>query len=124
MNFVILTNNCKVRDELAGECCVEYHQLSLNELLQLTRDRVHAGHKLLTHPLSGSVKPNETPFKSIMISAKQGILDYDSVRMIEDSIITAHKFPVKFPQLSEKLRSDFELIDFGLIQGAVRSANQ
>ncbi|ODU54273.1 MAG: hypothetical protein ABT01_08955 [Clostridium sp. SCN 57-10] len=124
MKFIIITNNPMVRDELSNECCVQYHATSLNELLLLVRDRVHAGHKLLTHPLSGSVKPNETPFKSVMISSQMGKLDYESVRIIEESVTMAKKFPIKFPQLSEKLRSDFELIDFGLIQSAVRSANQ
>ncbi len=61
------------------------------DVLKYVRDRIHEGHKLLTHPLSGSVKPNETVYKTIMISDKQEVLDFDSLKLIEESIATAKK---------------------------------
>ncbi len=59
--------------------------------MSYVRDKVHEGHELATHPLSGSVKPNETPYKTIMISEKKGVLDFNSLKIIEDSIATAKK---------------------------------
>ena len=68
--FIIITNNSMVRDELSANYQVEYEDISYEDVLRKVRDRVYAGHKLLTHPLSGSVKPNETPYKSVMISTE------------------------------------------------------
>ena len=56
--FIIITNNTMVRDEFEGKYQVEYEDLSYEDTLKKVRDRVQEGYKLLTHPLSGSVKPN------------------------------------------------------------------
>ena len=90
------------------------------------RDRIHAGHLLLSHPLSGSVKPNETPYKSVMISRKAGKLDERSLSIIEGAIRSCAKFEFK----SEKYREfmpetfkDFQLIYWTLLQSAISSAD-
>lgn len=72
MKFVIVTNNPKVRDELGQEFDVDYADITYREILCKVRDMIYEGHKLLTHPLSGSVKPNETPYKSILVAKKTG----------------------------------------------------
>ena len=64
--FLIITNNTLVKEKLGENYHVEYEDLSYEDTLRKVRDRVYLGHKLLTHPLSGSVKPNETPYKSVM----------------------------------------------------------
>lgn len=93
------------------------------DVLVATRDLVHKGHKLLTHPLSGSVKPNETPYKSILVSDNPQTMDMDSLIIIEDSITTARKFlemkrHIVWP---EDILEDFRVIDFELIKNAIQS---
>ena len=86
----------------------------LLNVLYLTRDKIHEGHKLLTHPLSGSIKPNQTPYKSIMITKDKGGLDFESLKLIEDSITVANG--LENSAASEKLfLEDFQLIDLNLI---------
>ena len=53
MKFVIVTNNPRVRDELGQEFEVDFADITYREVLCKVRDMVYAGHKLLTHPLSG-----------------------------------------------------------------------
>ncbi|MDD3192908.1 MAG: GrdX family protein [Oscillospiraceae bacterium] len=115
----IVTNNPLVREKLQDHYAVDYAEGSFGELLVRVRDKAHLGYRLLSHPLSGSVKPNETPYKSVLISDGPGALDVESLTIIENSILTADKFPVKYPQMSAKMRADFQLIDYTLLQSAL-----
>ena len=121
MKFVIVTNNPKVRDELGQEFDVDYADITYREILCKVRDMIYEGHKLLTHPLSGSVKPNETPYKSIQVAKQTGKKDVQEASIIENSIITADKFSVKFPEMPQSVREDFQLIDSTLIRSALMS---
>lgn len=112
----IITNNPLVLKTFEGRCRVVYYNVSFRDLLIRVRDMVHLGYELLSHPLSGSVKPNETPYKSVIVSDKLGKLHLQSVEMIEAGIAAADKFPIKFPQMTQDIREDFQLIDCTLIQ--------
>ena len=122
-DFIIITNNSQVAERYESIYSVEYYEMTLKQILLLVRDRVHLGHVLLTHPLAGSIKPNETPFKSVLISRSKGQTDLQSVRIIEESIETCEKFhTVKFPNMSQRMRDDFGQIDLSLIENALESA--
>ena len=82
-DYIIITNNPLVPQMLDEEHEVDYSEISYEDVLGKVRDRIHEGHLLLSHPLSGSVKPNETPYKSVMISRKAGKLDERSLSIIE-----------------------------------------
>ena len=121
MKFVIVTNNPKVRDDLGSEFEDDFADITYREVLCKVRDMIYEGHKLLTHPLSGSVKPNETPYKSILVGKTTGKMDPQDASIIENSIITADKFSVKFPNMPQSVREDFQLIDSTLIRSALSS---
>ena len=123
VSFIIMTNNPLVRDRYWGQYSVEYQDGVYMDLLVRVRDKVHAGHKLLTHPLSGSVKPNETPYKSVMISQKRGTMDLESLSIIEEAIVACRKFPVKYDGLPQRVLEDFQLVDLTLIDSAIPSAS-
>ena len=122
MNFVIITNNPMVRERYEGIYPVEFVEGYYMDLLVYVRDKVHAGHKLLTHPLSGSVKPNETPYKSVMIEKKPGKMDVSSVGLIEEAVVACRKFPIKYENKPQRVFDDFQLVDFTLIDSAIPSA--
>ena len=77
---------------------------------------MHTGYKVLTHPLSGSVKPNETPYKSVIIEEGK-TLDEDSVKIIELSIATLDKFQnmERTPNWTERVLDDFRVVDLDLM---------
>ena len=115
--MVVFTNNPMVRDALSQRdgCKVHYAPVSYRQILCLARDAVHQGHKLLTHPLSGSVKPGETPYKSVAVSQEKGLLDLSSLSLIENSIVTCDKFPIRSKSKDPSLQEDFQLVDLSLI---------
>ena len=118
MSFVAITNNLSLKDKYEGEFDILYYNVALREILIIVRDKVHAGHEVLTHPLSGSVKPNETPFKTIFISKEKDKLHMDSVILIESAIATCDKFALRKIEYGNKIE-DFQLIDLSLAESAL-----
>lgn len=122
MTFFILTNNPQVIKLRENEMEVLFTEDTYMGVLRQARDLIHQGHRMLTHPLSGSVKPKENPYKSIMFTKEKGALDRESLGLIENAIITAEKFPDKSPYWTPKVRDDLALVDYTLITSALPSA--
>jgi len=119
----IITNNFKVNERLADQAEIEYYEdLSFVEILIKVRDYVQNGYRLLTHPLSGSIKPDETPFKSVMIE-KYHTTDFDSITIIANAIEKAEVMmrESKVKEYTDKLIDDFSEIDYGLIKSGLQS---
>lgn len=119
---IIITNNKDVYNKFNKKENIIYKEdFSYMEILELVRDKIHKGHQLLTHPLSGSIKPNETPYKSIIISEKASTLDTNSLKIIEESILTARKFleNKNTPNWTESILDDFRTIDLSLIENTI-----
>jgi len=121
-NFMILTNNPLVEKELGEEYRVLYYDISYEDILKKVRDRIYEGYLLLSHPLSGSVKPNETPYKSVMITSEKDQLDMQSMEIIENALQALRKFELKSDKYKPEVYEDFQLIDYTLIESAISSA--
>ncbi len=122
MKVVIISNNPMVRESYRGRIDVCFVDGSYRDVLIRTRDECHRGHRLLSHPLSGSVKPNETLYKSIMVSKEAARADRESVELMEKAIFTADKFGPVRRNWRERELLDFQLVDLTLIDSAVESA--
>lgn len=120
--FKIVTNNPLVKEKLGEQYEVEYWDISYEEVLKKVRDYVYEGHELLTHPLSGSVKPNETPYKSVMVAKERGDVDMQGVRIIESSIQSVAKFQFRSDKYAPQVYEDFQIVDCTLIESAIPSA--
>ena len=121
--YMVITNNALVRSRLDDTHEVIYLELSYEELLKVVRDRIYEGHRLLTHPLSGSVKPKETPYKSVLISERKEKVDGESVRLIENAILVCQKFQDKSKYYKEEVYKDFQLVDWTLLESGLASAD-
>mgnify|MGYP003213163213 FL=1 len=121
--YMVITNNPLVRFRLDDTHEVIYLELSYEELLKVVRDRIYEGHRLLTHPLSGSVKPKETPYKSVLISERKEKVDGESVRLIENAILVCQKFQDKSKYYKEEVYKDFQLVDWTLLESGLASAD-
>lgn len=119
----IITNNPMSKSTFENKYVVEYIENGTQiDILKKARDYVHVGYRLLTHPLMGSVKPNETPYRTICISnKKEARVDFSSIEIIEGAIATTEKFIRDFntPDWSEKILLDFQVIDLDLIAHAI-----
>lgn len=121
MKKIIITNNVDLKPVYPG-CEICCQSKSFMEVLYWARDMVHQGHRLLSHPLCGSLKPNETPYKSVLLSAdRQPGVDAFSLSVMEYSIQKAAGFPLKERSLSELVLRDFRFIDKCLMESALNS---
>jgi NAD+--asparagine ADP-ribosyltransferase len=123
---LLITNNPRFKNgdflenNLDFKATVFFSEITYIDILKKVREYVHKNYKLLTHPLYGSVKPNETIYRTVIL--KEGKeLDYDSVRLIEDAIYTAEKFlnNKKTPDWSESIKEDFQVIDYDIIMNTI-----
>lgn len=121
-SFRVLTNNSLVTEKYCKNLDITFVDGQYIHVLKTARDLVHKGAKLITHPLMGSIKPNETPFRSIIVS-EGACLDVDSLMIIENSIAAAEKFlrDNKVPVWSEKVLDDFRFVDLKLLESALES---
>jgi len=117
---MIITNNERVYNKYKDTYDITFINGDFREVLVKTRDKVHEGYELLTHPLSSSVKPNETPYKSIVISDTKENLNLDSLYIIENSIMSYDKFNKnKLNFITDKIIEDFKLIDLTVLESAL-----
>lgn len=127
MNGVIITNNPMVEKKYSNIFeTVFLENTNYFNVLLFTRNKIHEGHKLLTHPLSGSVKPNQTPYKSIILTKEKGKLDIESLKIMEESIeISSNQiYEKQVPIWPREILEDFQLIDMNLISSGIESMVQ
>jgi len=115
---ILVTNNPLVEVQLKSKFRVDFKDNDLIGILAYVRDLVHKGHRLLTHPLAGSIKPNETPYKTVLITGTTDSVDTQSVIIIEECVFTAQKFTPK--HIPEKYLNDLQMVDLSLIRSAVQ----
>ena len=124
----ILTNNPEVYKVWGERVETDFQELDLLAFFKWARDRVHGGEILLSHPLSSSIKPGETPYKSLLMerAATGAKVDSFSLEMLEAAIAACEKFLVyygqRLPHYSERVHRDFQLIDLSVINSALQSA--
>ncbi|MDO6993585.1 GrdX family protein [Brachyspira innocens] len=120
---ILITNNPKFNEVNSNNIQIIYlPDLDFMGILYKARDYIHLCYKLLTHPIVSSIKPYETPYKSIALSNNNGELDLESLELIENSIALTMNFLDKpRRKLTETIDEDFKLIDYKLVSGAIES---
>ncbi|MCR1933373.1 GrdX family protein [Clostridium tepidum] len=119
---IMITNNNLISEKFNEKYRIEFISSTVNEVFKTVRDYIHKGHELLTHPLMSSVKPNETPYRTVVISEKcKEMVDIQSLNYIEESIQSLEKFQKSCgtPTWNENILEDFRLIDYDLIYNAL-----
>lgn len=116
-NFTIFTNNPAVKEKYGTP--VHFKDLDVKGIFIAVRDAVHKGAVLISHPLSGSIKPNESPYKSIVLSMEQGMVDNNSLALIEGALCVLAKMPEKCRNYPAKVLDDFQVIDLDLMDSAM-----
>lgn len=122
--MLIITNNLSVKYSFSS--MTKYYDQELKKILLIVRGYVLNGHILLSHPLSGSIKPNETYYKSIIVSTDNSeYVDIESLNFIDNAIEVYDRFMncKKRPLWSDSILLDFRKIDYYLIMSALESAN-
>ena len=120
--YIIITNNPLVVNN-TGSCNVlRYCEgADIMGVLLAVRDKVHEGYKIATHPLTSSVKPNETPYKTVLLYGRKGALCPDSLYLVESAIRVSEKFvrqkpPRNWSKLPQRVLEDLAIIDYDMIK--------
>lgn len=133
MKTLIITNNSKVYKKYYEKREVLFlEDAAYLEVLEKARDLIHGGAGLLSHPMAGSLKPNQTPFRSILLEMREhretlpgqtGVpIDLQSLRLIENSIEAVKKFlsMKSIPRWPSEIKEDFKTVDLSILDSAIK----
>lgn len=117
----IVTNNDRVADKYKGDCEIIVKDTYYDVLLAV-RDLVYDKHVLLTHPQASSLKPNQTPYRSVIVYPKDDNDNTDSILMIEKCIEVYNEWQEISPSpehYEDKVANDFKTIDLSVIDNVI-----
>ena len=118
---IIVTNNNRVYEKYRNTMTVLLLD-TYEEVLFKVRDMVYDRHKLLTHPQASSLKPNQTPFRSVIVYPKGKDDNMEDILLIEKCIETFRKWQEIAPtpeKYAENVTEDFKTIDLSVIDGVI-----
>ena len=121
--YILITNNPLVLDKYKNQNIVIEKCEKINEIFRKTRDLIHKGYILVSHPLAGSVKPFKNPYRSIILK-ENAQLDMSSLKAYENSFEKYQQFKAnkkEVDELPQEILEDYQVIDLSLIESALQS---
>lgn len=117
---IIVTNNPMLKEKFK-----DYEILfvkDLNEVYKKSRDLIHKNWSLMSHPLAGSVKPAQNPYRSIVLK-EASKLDFYSLETIENAIYKLKQFATNHQEREypEQIKEDYQVIDLTLMNSALEN---
>lgn len=118
---IFVTNNDRVMEKYQDSAKEVLLLEDYRDVLVKARDLIYAGHKLLTHPQASSLKPNQTPYRTILLYGEKEALDNDAVMLIEKAIEAFDKWQDirKTPAYEPKIANDYKTIDLSMIENII-----
>lgn len=96
---------------------VEFVDGDYIDVLKATRDLIHKGCSLVSHPLPASIRMVFSSIRSIVID-EDNKFDENSVMVIEDSI-TKYNLTMKSRNVDYRNVKDYEFVDLMLVESAL-----
>lgn len=114
-----ITNNPMLR--IHEGLLTDYKKQSVTELYQRTISELRKGYRLLLHPLSGSIRPDQSPYKSILVTLDQSEPDQEGIRLTEQAVRYMKDMPLYGRKIcwNQEARLDFQYIDKDIIECAL-----
>lgn len=126
--FLLVTNNDKALKTYQDDAVVGVEYLadkSYLDVLIRVRDRIHTGWHLMSHPQASNLKPNQSPYKTILISCGAAAEPFvRDIELIESALMAYDKFTKGMlpPRWSERALADFKTVDLAVVQSAFQSS--
>ena len=114
---ILVTNNDRVYEkykDITNVILVESYEAGLIKVRDLVYDR----HVLLTHPQASSLKPNQTPYRSVAVYPKGDEDNTKDIMLIEKCIETYRQWQDIAPtptNYEERVANDFKTIDLSVV---------
>ena len=121
-SYIIVTNNPITAQNTDSNNILCYSDgADAMDILRTVRTKVHEGHKLATHPLTSSLKPNETPYKTVLLYSQKGRLCAESLELVESAIslyerFVAQKRPRLWSGVPQRILEDLATIDCDMVR--------
>lgn len=118
---ILVTNNDRAAEKWGAGVSEVFLMESYEEVLIKTRDLIHTNHKLLTHPQASSLKPNQTPYRTVLLYQEGGKELLEDTRLIEAAIEAFEKWNAvkKTPEYDERIADDYKTIDISMIENVI-----
>lgn len=94
-------------------------------VIKKARDYVHVGWRIAANPLYGNFKPNQQPYRTILLYRQDGdgTADIESLTLIENALRVFEdaqivRVPGEYPAATEK---DFRYLDFVLMEETLKT---
>ncbi len=114
---ILITNNDEVYKKYKDRVnCIFLEEYG--EVLIKVRDLVYNKHVLLTHPQASSLKPNQTPYRSIVVYPKDEEDNMKDIMLIEKCIEVFNQWQSIMPtpkDYKENVAKDFKTIDLSVV---------
>lgn len=118
---VLITNNPRVYEKYKDTLKVLFEE-SYEQVLIKTRDMVYDRHILLTHPQASSLKPNQTPYRSVVVYPQGTGDNTDDILLIEKCLETYGRWQEIAPtpkHYDDRVAYDFQTIDLSVIDNII-----
>lgn len=118
---VLVTNNDRVYEKYKDIIQVILLD-TYEEVLLKVRDMVYDRHLLLTHPQASSLKPNQTPYRSVVVYPKGQEDNMKDILLIEKCIEVFREWQEIAPSpesYQEKVSNDFKTIDLSVVDNII-----
>ena len=92
------------------------------DLLEIVKEEIYKGHKLLSDPIMYNLENSENPYKSIAVSKNTFSDDGSQKKLIDGVISIAKKIPNRknFSEFSETTLEEFRFIDLNLLTDGIK----
>lgn len=126
--YLLITNNPKAAEVYKDNVLIGVEFLesgSYLDVLLCTRDRIHRGWHLLTHPQASNLKPNQCPYKTVLITNGRAAQEFArDIELIENAVEAHSKFTrgMKLPRWTDRVLRDFMTVDLSVVQSALESS--
>lgn len=117
MNYTIVTNNKKVREDFNNVLFIEG---TFEDVLVKVRDLVHQGVELISHPLGASIRMLFSPYRSIIVGEKNSKINSYHIETIESSIIN-YRNTIEGRKTDIKNADDYALVDAELLKASLKA---
>ena len=118
---ILVTNNDRVYEKYKNEIKI----ILLNtyeEVLIKVRDMVYDRHLLLTHPQASSLKPNQTPYRSVVVYPKGNEDNMKDIMLIEKCVQVYYEWQEIAPspeKYADKVATDFKTIGLSVVENII-----
>lgn len=122
--LLIITNNPLLKESYDVE--QRWVEGTCKEVIMQTYNLVAMGHQLISHPLAGSIKPNQNPFKSILITKIPGEVDLSALKLVANCLRKAEEFTENMIEIDLRAayKQDLQLADHYLLSSALESIQE